>query len=153
MENLADRLLELLCHSEHDVIFQQLVDDLIGSPVRYQEGGTIAVHMFPQQGVSLTSSNTRFFEVRFDIEPASFKDTLMSTYSDSLPFGIGKDYLGKHYGCRDVQNLLGQPDKRNPCGEDYMSELYTIESLYVVFWYSLPSEELACVRIMSQAFK
>lgn len=155
MKNLADRLLELLGHSEHDLIFQQFIGGLADSPIfRYQdEGATIALHMFPQLGVSLTSSKSQIFEVRFDIEPTTFRDTLMSAFNDSLPFGIGEDYLGKDYRCCDIQNLMGAPNERvtNPCGENCMSEAYTMGSLYIVFWYSLPSEKLICMRIMSQS--
>jgi hypothetical protein len=152
VNNLADKILELLNRSESDPLFVEFQAelDLRSSPIfKYQEGDRrLAWYSFTDLGVSMYSTDERFFTSHFHIAPIELKNGAKTLpYANPLPFGIPQG------SCRaDVHRILGRPFQiNNPCGSakcEYKSESYVIESGHVVFWYSLAGEQLDELRVM-----
>jgi hypothetical protein len=145
MKNLSDRVLELLNQSEDDPTFQTFIEDLGDSPklTQTEEGSGIAHHIFSEIGVSLFSIEKIILIASFHVIPDTIENVKTHPYSDELPFGVRvKDDR------KIVQGKLGQPLLSNQIGDTDISESYELEGWQPVFWYSLPDELLAEVRVM-----
>jgi hypothetical protein len=145
MKNLSDRVLELLNQSEDDPTFQTFIEDLGDSPklTQTEEGSEIAHHIFSEIGVSLFSIEKIVLIASFHVIPDNVEKVKTHPYTDELPFGVSvKDNR------KIVQGKLGQPALSNQIGDTDISESYELEGWQPVFWYTMPEELLAEVRVM-----
>jgi hypothetical protein len=152
MKFIADRILELLHHSDTEPIFVNFCEELklLESPihkVKVGKEGSIVQYVLPELGVSIYSLDTRIFSAHFYIEPTSTEGITTLPYCNELPFGLRTDYK-----INDVHDSLGPPHEvTNPSGlwtqSYHNSESYSLEDWDLTFWYSKPDKKLATLII------
>jgi len=142
MQNLCQRLLELLNEPESGPVFQAFVGDLISSPTIRRSHEHFTDRMFTELGVTVHSTNDQIMAVSFHLsEHADAKP-----YTDTLPIGlVAQDHRA------EIRARLGPPlTSHRDDNVGSRTESYQTETLRLAFSYR--SDVLVELRVMPRNF-